>query len=90
MSFRKLKKFIQMWRLARRRETQYFSYSLQTLVFRVREPAAKEIRRLHWGLSNLAPEVVWCNLESSVGCYGIGKINYNGLLLHLLPSEIEA
>ena len=50
MAFRKFKKCIQMWRLARRHETQHVSYSLQTLVFRGREPAAKEIRRLHWRL----------------------------------------
>ena len=40
-----------MWRLARKRETQYVSYSLQTLVFQEREPAVKEIRRLHWRLA---------------------------------------
>ena len=33
-----------------RREIRYVSYSLQTLVFRGREPAAKEIRQLHWRL----------------------------------------
>ena len=50
MAFRKLKKKIQLWRLAWRRETRYVSYSLQRLVFQGREPAAKEIRRLHWRL----------------------------------------
>ena len=49
MAFRKFKKFIQMWRLARTRETHCVSYSLQKLVFG-RESAAKEIRRLHWRL----------------------------------------
>ena len=48
-----------MWRLARRRETQYVSYSLQTFVFRKREPAAKEIKRLHWRLGEIWSGGIW-------------------------------
>ena len=80
MAFRKLKKLIQLWRVAQRHETQYVSYSLQMLIFRGREPTVKEIRQLHWRLllQGGGSALCWGILQSSRiwGC--------NSAIIHVL------